>query len=169
MECSCEVNIDIDEWSEKIICETRQSEKIHKCDECYKDIQVGEKYELYKGSMDYESFTQVTCMDCISMRNSFFRSGYIFGTIWENLYEFLSDVEGNIKEECISTLTPVARDKVCRYINDIWMEHWLEYPVQLASRTYIMSENLSYWKRPGWIINRENEIEALNNFICNNI
>jgi len=121
MECSCEIDVDVD-WSCSDFCreEIRIARKKHKCFECGRTIEIEEKYEYVIGKWDghFDSFK--TCCDCLNTRNTFFTSGYYYGQIWEFIDEFINEADGDIPEDCISTLTPRSRDMVCKMIEDTW-------------------------------------------------
>jgi hypothetical protein len=118
MECST-VSVDVDGYSTIISSTTPKARKNHKCHECYRQILPGEKYERYIGKGD-EIFTHKTCMDCLSVRDEFFRDGYYFETIWENLEEHIRECGGDISESSLCKLTPVARARVCEAIEECW-------------------------------------------------
>lgn len=119
MECSCKVNCDVDDYSTMLSDKIVKARKFHKCGECCRAIEPGEKYRrevtLYDGRID----SCVTCLDCNSIRNQFFISFY-WGQILEMFDEFVREVDGEIPEKCISGLTPAARDYVCCRIEDLW-------------------------------------------------
>lgn len=98
------------------------AKKAHKCVECRREIFFGEKYEYIAGVWDGEFATFQTCIDCLSVKKSFFCGGYEFGGIWPDLREHIRDFEGNIPSDCIIALTRTARDKVCDLIQEAWAE-----------------------------------------------
>jgi hypothetical protein len=120
MACSCSIYACDDEYlagfmQDKIV----KARKVHHCSECSRVILPGEKYEHTKCVMDGEWSRHKTCLDCQSIRLSFFES-YIFGQLWESFREYLCDCRGQVPESCIAKLTPAARAKVCELIEQNW-------------------------------------------------
>ena len=93
--------------------------KPHICEECGRTIQVGEKYEACRGLYEKEWATDKTCVDCLSLRNTFFCS-WIFGTIWEEFREWLRDWWWRDGKELwkLENLTPKAREHVLEIISE---------------------------------------------------
>lgn len=121
MECSC-VTVGLDDFARTISDKTRTARKKHKCGECRILIQPGDKYEHYTGVFDGEIFTAKTCNDCLSLRNAFFCEGYYWEQIWNDMHEHIRECNGELAEGKISSLTPIARDKVCGAIEEEWTE-----------------------------------------------
>lgn len=119
--CSC-VYVDYDGNEEFSQHKTVRARKTHKCCECHREILIGEKYEYVFGKWDGDTYTHKTCLDCMSVRDSFFCAGYIYEMIWEHLWEHLSDLGGRVSDDCLISLTPKAREMVCGMIEDIWDE-----------------------------------------------
>lgn len=94
----------------------------HKCHECGRVIPRGERYEVVTGKWDSRLDTFKTCLDCLSIRNSFFCNGFLFGGLWEMLSEHINEMRGEIASECLVKLTPAAKAKVCTLIEDAWPE-----------------------------------------------
>ena len=120
MECNCSIYACDDEslaWfmKDKIV----KARKVHHCSECSRDIHPGEKYENTKAVMDGEWYLSKTCLDCQSLRLSFFESSY-FGQLWESFREYLRECRWQVPEACIAKLTPTARGKVCELIENNW-------------------------------------------------
>lgn len=115
MECSCTIDVDNDGGptchKEKI----RTASKEHQCCECFKKIVPGEKYEYVFGIWDSEPHIYKTCLDCKSVRDTFFGS-WTYTQVWADFH----DCDSEIPESCISELTPGARARVCEYIEDCW-------------------------------------------------
>jgi len=119
-DCSC-IYADYDGCADEIQKAVRVARKPHKCQECYRVIKKGEKYEYYAGNYD-GFFTHKTCTDCLSVREEFFCSGFGFGAIWEDVWEHVQELDGNISSECLAKLTPRAREKICDYVQEAWDE-----------------------------------------------
>jgi hypothetical protein len=123
MECSCEVDVDIDEDGPSFFkTKTIKAIKEHKCCECKRIISKGEKYEKTSGFWDGSFDEFKTCADCISMREEFFTSGYYYERIWELFSEHVDAVCAAISESCLSKLTPVACGRACDIIQAWWDE-----------------------------------------------
>lgn len=120
MQCSYTISIDHDGgpdcFKEKVVT----ARKKHRCDECYKDILPGEKYEYVTGIWDGEPSTYKTCLDCKSIRNAFFKDGWIYTQVWDSFRDEFSYDDSIIPESCIVELTPCARSRVCEFIEAGW-------------------------------------------------
>ena len=121
MDCSCSISIDHDGelscFKEKI----RTARKKHRCGECFGDITPGEQYEYVSGIWDGEPIVYKTCLDCKSLRDVFFDS-WTYTQVWDDFFDnFYPD---DIPEKCLATLTPLARAKVCEWIEE--SEEWAE-------------------------------------------
>jgi len=122
--CSCIVVDDYD-LPDFYVSETRRARKEYKCGECRRQIQSGETYEHVRGKWDGAITVYRTCVDCLSVRNSFFCDGFVHGNIWEVLEEHLDELVrfGNgVADSCIAPLTPRAREQVCDFVEEIWSE-----------------------------------------------
>ena len=166
MECPCEIDVDIDYGlSESLADEKRKAQKPHKCNECGGDICPGDTYAYYKGIYEGDIFTNKTCLDCLSIRETFFAGYYYFGQILEDFHEFINETQGQIAEDCIAGLTSKSQDMVCAAIDNIWQEYWLEHPTQFAIRLELKMRELELWKRPGWMSYRNKEIILMDNAV----
>lgn len=165
MECACSVDIDTydGEYAEISECNERVAKTVHKCSECGRKINIGEIYENYRAKYEEGFFTNKTCSDCLSIRNTFFTNGYYYGAIIEYFYEFINENHGEISEKCLSSLTPRARELACEHIQEIWTEQWLDYPTQPAFRLERMIERLKL--RNSWMTEREVEIERMDDAV----
>lgn len=123
MECSCEIICDIDESVVVLFDKIVKSRKQHKCHECYRIIEKGEKYRsekyVFEGKIDKHN----TCLDCNSIREQFF-SSFFYGDIRDMVCDFVAEVDGEIPEKCILKLTPDARDFVLELMEARW--EWLD-------------------------------------------
>lgn len=120
MECSCSIDMDYDgsgpdRHTEKI----RTARKTHVCFECVKDIQPGEQYEYASGLWDGEYSIYKTCLDCKSIRDTFF-SSWVYTQVWEAFQDEFGYVDSVVPESCIAELTPGARARVCEFIESGW-------------------------------------------------
>ena len=117
MECSCNIEVDNDDGGPEFYSEAwRTARKVHKCYECGRKIEPGEKYEVVSGVWDGDFETYKTCNDCHTARSMFFPSGYSFGMMWQDIVDYIGECDGEIPEKCISGLTQRSRDRVLEQI-----------------------------------------------------
>jgi len=119
VECSCTIDIDHDCGSSCCKERIRTARKKHRCGECLKDINPGDKYEYVSGIWDGVPHSYKTCLDCKSVRDVFF-DGWSYTQIWDDFHDNFDP--DSIPEKCIAALIPTARDKVCQWIEDSWDE-----------------------------------------------
>lgn len=98
----------------------RIARKPNTCIECERTIEPGEKYEHDQSRYEDWWSSHVTCLDCKSIRDSFFCDGWLFGSMLDNLHEHIENMNGEIASECIVPLTPRAREMVCEMIEKAW-------------------------------------------------
>lgn len=96
------------------------AKKQHKCSECGRIIMPGEKYEYVFGVWDGIPSIYKTCRDCQSVRNAFFCEGWLYSMIWDNVWEHLREINGNLESDCLLSLTKPSRDRVCDMIEKTW-------------------------------------------------
>jgi hypothetical protein len=124
MQCSCDISVDCCDYDYGCECHTWKiitARKHHRCGECFKaNILPGQKYELAKWVQNGKWWQHRTCGDCLSLRDAFFKGGYIYEEVREYVSEYINDCGGDIPESCISELTPVARAFVCDEIESVW-------------------------------------------------
>lgn len=90
--------------------ETRKARKSHRCCECRKTIQPGQRYEVCSGSWDGGIQTFKTCQSCVEIRAKFSCGGaFIFKALWNTLREELYQ---RLTFGCLDGLSPQAKDKV---------------------------------------------------------
>jgi len=119
MECAT-VYCDVEDYCTMLREEQPVARKQHKCNECKRVIDVGEKYNLEVTVYDGEISKHKTCLDCLSIRREFFKDGFYYGETKWMLEEHVNDSGGDISESCIEALTPGARAMVCAMIEDCW-------------------------------------------------
>jgi len=119
---NCVLNPNYDEVSYRLQQKIVTARKHHTCEECSCDIKPGMRYELYKGVQDDGIFTCKTCLDCVSIREAFFKHGIAqFGTVLEEVYEnIVYELEGEVDSKCILPLTDKAKEKIFGYIEEAW-------------------------------------------------
>ena len=121
-ECSC-VYVGLSQCDEIEVIKERlrhDSKRSYHCCECGGVIEAGTIHEYMFGRYDGDICRYRTCMDCLSLRKTFFCDGWIYGNTWELFGEHVDNMDGRIEESCIAALTPAARAKVCGMIEDWW-------------------------------------------------
>ena len=106
----------------KLKCLYPTARKQHVCEECGRVIDVGDKYELYYGVHEGHIFCVKTCIDCKSIRDSFWPDGgYIFGSIIDALREqIIYELHGEVSSKCILPLTDNAKNTIFELIEEAW-------------------------------------------------
>ena len=119
MECDCTVFADVENQNTHMFseAESRKARKEHKCSECGRIIITGEQYIYDSGVWEGEVGTYKTCQDCKSIRDVFFRDGWYFTMLWEELNNHLWEVD-EVSASCMLGLTKDARDKVCDILDE---------------------------------------------------
>lgn len=77
--------------SERIVT----AKKKHCCHECGCIINPGEKYEYVAGVWDGDFDVWKTCLPCATIRKDFMECGWIYGELWQDLYEQLADSDND--------------------------------------------------------------------------
>ena len=117
MECACEINVDVydGDYSSFQHSKMLKSFKDYHCDECNTMIIGGQEYDLTRGKFEGKWYTHRTCSVCLELRDKLFTSGHYLGLIHENILESLNE-NGCLSENCISELSPPARNVLCDLI-----------------------------------------------------
>ena len=124
MECAC-VYVDLSDADFGSVKQRTTEEPkaiiLLTCCECKETIEIGEIFRKEKTEfLDLSVINQITCMACVSIRDTFFCDGWYYEMMFEYLKEHINEMGGEISEDCIVQLTPKARDKVCEIIEDYW-------------------------------------------------
>ena len=119
MECQCTISVDHDGEPDAFTEKIRTARKEHRCGECYRTIMPGEKYEYVSGIWEGRPDNYKTCMDCLSLRETFFDS-WIYMNLWDDFYNEFNYAVSVVPEACIAKLTPGARAEVCEMIEAGW-------------------------------------------------
>jgi len=119
MECAT-VSVDVDDFCMTLREEQPTARKQHKCCECRRVIEVGEKYNIEITVYDGGIKRYKTCLDCMSIRDEFFKEGFYYGSTKWMLRDHINECGGDISESSIEALTPGARAMVCEMIEDTW-------------------------------------------------
>lgn len=90
--------------------------KEHKCHECRAIIPKGEQYKLHVYRWDGRFEEHKTCIGCLSIIKEMFSGCYMFGATWEELENHVDEMAGDISEQCLISLHPRARNKLCDII-----------------------------------------------------
>lgn len=120
MQCST-VTVDCDYYGPSFLnIRNRRARKSHKCYECRREILPGETYLYESGLWEGEFSFYKICDDCRSLRAAFFNGGFYYGQIWSDIWEHIIECSGKINETVVAGLSPTARDKVCKIIEEAW-------------------------------------------------
>jgi len=98
----------------------RKARKEHKCCECEKVIEKGERYEIIAGKWDGDVSTFKTCLDCAAIRDELFCHGHTFEYLYHDLNEHIRDTDGQIAPSCLVKLPRRARNIICDMIDRYW-------------------------------------------------
>jgi len=123
MDCSCTVYVGDCDNADFHSETSPVAKKIHTCSECNRIIHVGEKYSREFGIWDGRAETFKICHDCLSIRDQFFKEGWFYGQIIEDLNNYIVEVNGDIPSNCLIELTKPARDNICDMIEKYWEEN----------------------------------------------
>ena len=115
MECSCSASV-CDEGEGYWNSREMGAAKPHKCCECGEYINKGDMF-IFGTYIEpgIRIDNSITCMTCKDIEDSFFKNGHYVGQMLDNLFDYLWDSWGghDLPSNCISKLTPAARDRVC--------------------------------------------------------
>lgn len=115
-ECGVCIYSDCDEPCEFADVSMRKARKPHKCSECGRRINPGEKYEHYWGKFDGEVSAIDTCAVCAEIADAFYCDGRLYGG---GLWESMEQVMGSLTTTCFDKLTsPEAKV----YLRERWMQ-----------------------------------------------
>jgi hypothetical protein len=113
--------LDVDDGPSAFIAFDRKARKEHKCYECGRVIQRGEKYRNESGIWDGDPRRYKTCSECLSIREVFFCGGYIYGEVISTLKETFAEA-GTVSSDMLADLTHAARDKVFAMLDSAWLD-----------------------------------------------
>lgn len=122
-ECQCSIDVyhddgpDPDSFSER----THRSRAPHKCHECHRVIEPGEMYRYESGIWEIGFASYKTCLDCLSLRNTFF-CDFVYGSIWETFEEEAFENGGKFSPACIAQLTSATKRNVLDIIKRVRKE-----------------------------------------------
>jgi len=127
MECSCEIETYNDDYDPVQLFnrKTRKARKTHKCSACHREILRGEEYEFWSYLFEGKFWEDKICNDCMSASYIFFPgSGFCPQELWGEIKNFIDNSCGEIPEDCIVKLTPLARVKVCDLIQQFFVRDY---------------------------------------------
>ncbi len=89
-ECICQTDYDAAEFFRDRMVRGR---KAYTCCECRRVVPKGVRHEYAEGVFEDEWFHYRTCELCVSIRNSLFRCGYGFGSLWGDIRDHLGGTD----------------------------------------------------------------------------
>jgi hypothetical protein len=156
MKCYC-INAEGDGFGEVSSSKLVTSTVTEKCVECGCDITPGTEYKFERISFDddYSEYCEYAiCLDCYSVREHLF-CDFCIEHLWDDVYDSMTYSLDEHPWDGIGKLTPVARQKVCEAIEQVWDDFYLENPTQAAIRLRAKFQKYPYsWKRPDWMNRR---------------
>lgn len=120
-ECSC-VYDDIDHGCYTLKDVNYRAKEDLFCCECSRIIQKGKDYNYSQIISEGTIKTYKTCLDCLSIRKSFFQCGWFYKILIDDLKYHIDEMCGRISSDCIVSLTPRAKDIVCDMIQESWVD-----------------------------------------------
>ena len=116
--CSVSFGMEADEMCAFWKTSIKTARKVHRCAECRKEIQPGQKYESLSYVFDGAFHHEKKCLICTEIRDAFLEDGctYCSGDMWS---EIRDSVFREITTTCFDRLkTPEAKAELRRE----WME-----------------------------------------------
>ena len=123
MECSCNIDVGVDEFGTNLFSKIVTARKTHVCSECREQITIGQKYLIEKIIYGGNFNVYKTCLDCKAVRDIFFFDGYWYEMLWENLEDFIHESYGELPESCIIKLPDKAKWKVIDLVEKAY-KYW---------------------------------------------
>jgi hypothetical protein len=118
-DCGVCIYSDCDEYGYSDFCyvDVRKARKPHRCCECGKQIEAGEKYEHSRSKFDGDFSSCDTCLICVEIGEAFYCDGrMIGGGLWDNM-DYVMD---RLTTSCFDKLkTPEAKAELRR--------RWIEW------------------------------------------
>lgn len=115
-DCGACILSEADGYCDFCTVEVRKARKPHRCCECDKEIQIGERYEHARGKFDGDMWSSDTCLICAEIADAFYCNGRMYGGgLWEEMGYILDE----ITTVCFSRLkTAAAKEELQRRINE---------------------------------------------------
>ena len=104
-------------FPECFIEKNRKARKTHICCECGETIEKGDLYRYESGIWEGEPKDYKTCVDCLSVRDTFCCS-FVYGGLWEDMQDMIDNYE-SVSSNKINLLTPKAKQKVIALIDSV--------------------------------------------------
>jgi len=101
-----------------------KARKQYECGECRKKINIGERYERYTIVSSDGCGEFKTCLDCVSLRDTFCKGGSVFGGVRDQILECI--YYDNPPWGQIAKLTKVSRDWICDKIEKGWEKYYVD-------------------------------------------
>ena len=117
--CSVSFGMEADEMCAFWKTSIKTARKVHRCEECRKEIQPGEKYEALSYLFDGDFYYEKRCLICAEIRDAFLAEGsaYCTGEMWSEIHDY---VFPEMTTSCFDRLkTPEAKAELRR--------KWLEW------------------------------------------
>lgn len=117
--CDCSA----DDFDKPTVCTAKfvRARVEHECGECGRTIAVGESYEYVRGLWCGHWETHKTCPGCVNIRDDFCPSGWIYGSLAEQLeaclgFNYARDLDDDDEDEC---------EEPCQYPGcEICQDYW---------------------------------------------
>ena len=85
-DCGVCIGVEPDGTCDFFVQEIRKARKPHRCCECNKEIQIGERYEHARGKFYGEMWNSDTCLICAEIAEAFYCNGRMFGgELWQDM------------------------------------------------------------------------------------
>ena len=114
-----------DEINEFFSQRKQTARKQWQCAECSGKITPGERYEYSAGKCDGFMFDERTCLLCAEIRDAFVCGSFVFGSLWESIYEAIFPRWGEEGPyDCLMKLkSGEAKDFIQRQYSE-WKAEW---------------------------------------------
>ena len=89
-----------------------KARKNHKCCECGRVIEKGEKYEYCVAVWDGDLRTFKTCHGCKIIRDELFCDGWAYGEVWRDIWENIADIAVSCFSDLILKLPDYTKEKL---------------------------------------------------------
>lgn len=122
--CAC-VPCDVDDPVTTLSEGDVRAAKEHVCIECRKPIVKGQVHRVETTLFEGKITRYRTCLDCYSLRKVFFCEGFYYHGLLEMLQEHVRECDGNVICDGVSQLTPGAKDRLFKMIEEEWAR-WAE-------------------------------------------
>ena len=118
-DCGC-IYLDVDSDAVEVVT-MRMARKAHRCLECRRDIQPGQRYEVRAQFAEGSASTFKTCSVCAEIRNAFFCSGWYYGDVWQQVRESMFEDRG-LTSACLEKLATVEAKQFLQQRWWTWVE-----------------------------------------------